>query len=99
MCANFKTKLWLLEPRLPKNKFWRLDFQNLSLDLESALPRYYMGQFSVKMDNFEFFGQNLGKLPNYVGYFGCNIFEGVAEKWVEAKISWVELGAQFSNNL
>ena len=84
---------------MPKNKFWHPGFQNLSLDLESAPPRYYMGQFSVKMDNFEFFVQNLGKLPNYVGYFGCNIVEGVAENWVEAEISWVELGARFSNTL
>ena len=31
------------------------------------------------MDNFEFFGVNLGKLPNYVQYFGSIIVEGVAE--------------------
>ena len=35
------------------------------------------------MDNFEFFGQNFGKLPNYVRYFGSNNVEGVAESWVE----------------
>ena len=46
---------------------------------------------SVKMDNFEFFGVNLGKLPNYVEYFGSNIVEGVAENWVEAEMSWVEV--------
>ena len=33
----------------------------------------------------------MGKLLNYVQYFGSNI-EGVAESWVEAEISWVELG-------
>ena len=43
------------------------------------------------MDNFEFFGVNLGKLPNYVEYFGSNIVEGVAENWVEAEMSWVEV--------
>ena len=36
-----------------------------------------------QMDNFEFFGQNFGKLPNYVRYFGSNNVEGVAESWVE----------------
>ena len=51
-----------------------------------------MHQFSDKTDNFEFFGLNLGKLPNYVQYFGSNIAEGVAESWVEAEMSWVELG-------
>ena len=50
-----------------------------------------MSQFSVKMDNFEFFGQNLGKLPSYVQYFDSNIVEGVAETWVEAEMSWVEV--------
>ena len=44
------------------------------------------------MDNFEFVGLNLGKLPNYVQYFGSNIVAGVAESWVEAEMSWVKLG-------
>ena len=30
-------------------------------------------------------------------YFGSNIVEGVAESWVEAEMSWVEVGARFSN--
>ena len=56
-----------------------------------------MSQFSVKLDNFEFFGLNLGKLPNYVQYFRSNIVEGVAESWVEAEMSWVEVdGAGWS---
>ena len=63
----------------------------MSLYSESATPRYHVSQFSVKMDNFEFFGLNLGKLPNYVQYFGSNIVEGVAESWVEAEMSWVEV--------
>ena len=43
------------------------------------------------MDKFSFFGLNLGKLSNYVQYFGSNIVEGVAESWVEAEMSWVEV--------
>ena len=50
-----------------------------------------MCQFSVKTNNFEFFDPNLGKLPNYVQYFGPNIVEGVAESWVETEMSWVEV--------
>ena len=50
-----------------------------------------MCQFSVKMDNFEFFCLNLGKLPNYVRYFGSNTVEGVAESWVQDKMNWVEV--------
>ena len=34
----------------------------------------------------------MGKLPNYVQYFGANMVEGVAESWVEAEMGWVELG-------
>ena len=43
------------------------------------------------MDNFYFFGLNLGKLPNYMQYFGCNNIEGVAESWVDAEMSLVEV--------
>ena len=43
------------------------------------------------MNNFEFFGLNLGKLPNCMGYFVSNNIEGVAESWVEAEMSWVEV--------
>ena len=43
------------------------------------------------MDNFEFFGLNLGKLPNYVRYLGSNIVEGVAETFLEAEMSWLEV--------
>ena len=48
-----------------ENEVWGWNFKNLSVDLESAPPRYHVSQFSVKMDSFEFFGLNLGKLPNY----------------------------------
>ena len=43
------------------------------------------------MDNSEFFSLNLGKLPNYVLYFGSNNVEGVARSWVEAEMSSVEV--------
>ena len=32
----------------------------------------------------------MGKLPNYLQYFGPNI-EGVPESWVETEMSWVEV--------
>ena len=61
-----------------------------------------MCQFSGKTNNFDFFGLNLPKngffglnlrkLSNYVRYFGSNNVEGVAESWVEAEMSWVEVG-------
>ena len=68
------------------------NFKYLSLDLESTPPIYHAYQFLVKIDNFYIFGLNLGKLPNYVQYFGSNIVERVAESWVEAEMSWIEVG-------
>ena len=47
-------------PNLSKNGFWGLNFKNLSPDLEFALPRYHVYQFST--DNFDFFSPNLPKL-------------------------------------
>ena len=76
---------------LLKNGLWGRTLKDLSPDSDSATPRYHVCQFSVEMENFEFFGLNLGKFPNYVRYFGSNNAEGVAESWVEAEMSWVEV--------
>ena len=84
-------KFYFLGPNLLKNGFWGWNFKNLSLDLESAPPRYHVTQFSVKMDNFGYFGLKLGKLHHCVRYFGSNIVEDVAESWVETEMSWVEV--------
>ena len=94
MCANFQTKqttLTFSAQICPKMNFWCRNFKNLNPDTESEPPRYRVYQFSVKMDNFEFFGLNLGKLPNYVRYFGSNNVEAVAESWMETEMSWVEV--------
>ena len=72
---------------MPKNGFWDRNFKNVSLHSESTPPIYHVCEVSVKMDKFYFFGLNLGKLPNYVQYFGSNIVEAVAEGWVEAEMS------------
>ena len=79
------------DPNLPKKGFWSRNFEILSPDSESAPPIYHRCQFSGKTDNFEFFGLNLGKLPNYVRHFSSYNIEGVAESWVEAEMSLVEV--------
>ena len=96
MSTNFQAKQTTLN-------FWaqicpKMDFGFfICLDSESAPPRYHVSQLSVKMDNFKFFGLNLGKLPNYMRYFGSNIVEGVTESLVEVDMSWVEMdGAGWS---
>ena len=78
-------------PNSPKNGFWGRNFEKLNPDAESAPPRYHVCQFSGKTDNFETFCLNLGKFPNYVRYFGSYNVEGVAESFVEAEMSWVEV--------
>ena len=70
-------------PNLPKKAFWGRNFEILNLDSESAPPIYHVCQFPGKTDNFEFFGLNFEKFPNYVRYFGFYNVEGVADNWVE----------------
>ena len=41
---------------------------------------------------FELFSLNLGKLSSYVQYFSSYNIEGVAESWMMAEMSWVEVG-------
>ena len=72
-------KLDFFGPNFLKNGSCDQNLKNLSLHLKSALSIHHVCQFSVKMDSFKFFGLNLGKLPNYVRYFGSNNVEGVAE--------------------
>ena len=72
-----------LGPNLPENGFCHRNFKNLIMNSKSTPPLYHVCQFSVKMDNIWFFDLDLGKLPNYVQYFGSNIVEGVAEGWVD----------------
>ena len=84
---NFK----FLGPNFPKNGFWGRNFKVPSLDSESTPPIYHVCKSSVKMDNFWFFDLNLGKLSNYMQYFGLNIVESVAENSVEPEMSWVEV--------
>ena len=70
-------------PNLPGKGFCHRNFKTLIMDSESTPPPYRVCQFSVTMDNIWFFDLDLGKLPNYMQYFGSNIDEGVAESWVE----------------
>ena len=75
-----------------KNRFLGSKFQKSKSGFGiNTPPINHVCQFLVKIENFSFFGLNLGKLPNYVQYFGTNIVEGIAESWVEADMSWVEV--------
>ena len=45
------------------------------------------------------FHLDLGKLLNYMWYFGSNDVDCVAENLVEAEMNWVKVGARFSSIL
>ena len=92
-------QLSLFWPKFAQKCILGQNLKNLSVDLESASPRYHKCQFSGKRDNFQFFHINLGKLPNYMLYFGSNNVEGVAKNSVGFEMSWMEVGPRFSNNL
>ena len=90
--ANFQpiwTILTSLAQICPKMFFW-LEIQKTNVEIRISILKIHVCQFSVKMDNFKFFILNLGKLPNYVRYFGSN--NDVTESWVEAEMSWMEVG-------
>ena len=76
MCANFQAKRTILTFLA---EISRSEFQNLSSDSELVHSRYHIFQFLDKTNNFQIFGLNLGKLPNYVQYFRSNSIEGVAD--------------------
>ena len=84
-------QLWLFRLKFPQKKILGRNFKILSLDSKSAPPIHHECQFSGKTDNFDLFGLNLGKFPNYVRYFGSYNVVGVVESRVEAEMSWVEM--------
>ena len=59
--SNENKQRMVFRAKFGKNGFWGWNFENLTLDLESALPGYHVCQFSSKMNNIDFFGPNLAK--------------------------------------
>ena len=45
------------------------------------------------MNNLEFFGLNLNKLPNYLQCFGFYSVECIVESWMKAEMGWMEVDA------
>ena len=70
--------LEFLDSNLPKNIFLGSKFQKCKSGFgidTSNIPR---ARIFSQNGQLLIFGLNLGKLPNYVQYFGSNIVEGVA---------------------
>ena len=95
-------QLWIFGPKFAQK--WILGSKFKKSESAFGISVEFLGhnlpknKILVKMNHFlKFFRLNLRKLHNYVQYFGLNIVEGVAESWVEVEMSWVEVGARFSN--
>ena len=94
-----KEKFWHFWPKFAQKWILGSEIQKSKSGFQYTRtpPIHHVCQFLAKMNDFWFFGLNLGKSPNYVQYFGSNIVEPVAETWVEAGMNWVEVdGAGWS---
>ena len=83
-------QFWLFRPKLAQKWILGSEFPN-------SKPGFGISTSNIPCvpifrQNRQFFGLNLGKLPNYAQYFGSNIVEGVAESWMEAEMRWLEVG-------
>ena len=79
-------QLWLFWPKLAQKWIFGSEFSTWIRNQHLQIPCVPISSENGT-SNFEFFGLNLGKLPNYVWYFGSNNVEGVAESWVEVEMS------------
>ena len=61
----------------PKMNFGGRYFKNLSPYSESAPEDTMCANFQAKRTSLSFFGLNLGKLPDYMRYFGSYNLDGV----------------------
>ena len=100
MCANFQAKrtfFYFFWPKFSQKLILESEFQKQCLqdsESDSEPPRYHVCQFLVKTDNFEFFGLNLHKLPNYMQYIIVLITLRVFQR---AGWRCVEVGTRFRN--
>ena len=89
-------QLCLFGPKFDQKWILWSEFQKSKSGFKISSSKIPCEPIFSQMGNSEFFGLNLGKLPNYLRCFGSNIVEGVVESWVEAEMSWVEVdGAEW----
>ena len=84
-------QLWIFGPKFAQKWILGSEFQKSKSGFGINTSNIPCGPIFSQNWQILIFGLNLGKLPNYVQYFGSNIVEGVAESWVEAEMSWVEV--------
>ena len=83
-------QLQLFLPTFTQKWILGSEFQKYKSGFGISASKNHVCQFSVKMDNFEFFGLNLGILPNYLPHFGPYNIERAEWrlKWAGWRLEW-----------
>ena len=84
-------KLWNFGPKFTQKLILGSEFQKSKSGFGISISIIPCVLIFSQNGQFLSFRHKLGKLPNYVQYFGSNIVEDVAESWVEAGMSWMEV--------
>ena len=87
------------DPNLPKYLILGSEFQKFKSRFGISTTKIPSVPIFCKKEQLWIFRPNLGKLPNYVWYFGFNKGEGELRVLQSAWWRWIELGAKFSNTL
>ena len=77
-CSGKTDNFEFFGPNLPKNGFCDWNFKNLSLDWESAPPRYHVRQFSGKTDKLTFLAQIYRKMDFWLETQKTNVGIGIS---------------------
>ena len=80
-----------LAPNLPKIGFWCRNFENQSLDSETNTSNIPCVPIFSQNGQLLIFRSKFREIAQLRAIFWLNIVEGVAEKWVETEMSWVEV--------
>ena len=88
-------QLWVFGPKFSQKWILGSKFQKSKSGFEINTSNVPCVPIFSQNGELLIFDLNLRKLANYVQCFSSNIVEGVAERWVEAEMSWwgwIELG-------
>ena len=94
LCAQIfrqNRQIWIFGSKFAQKWILRSEFQKSKSGFGINTSNIPCGPIFSQNWQLLIFGLNLGKLPNYVQYFGSNIAEGVAESWVEVEMSRVKV--------
>ena len=78
---------WIFGPKFAQKQILGSEFQKSKSRFRINISNIPCVLIFSQNGQLYFFGLNLGKLPNYVQYYGSNIIEDVGESWVEAEMS------------